>query len=1005
MELQDDVGIGDFVLLEDINLKSFVDNLQLRCSNGKIYSYIGEVCISVNPYRPINLYGENYVNQYKGKEIFEQPPHIFAIADAAYKTMKRNRKDTCIVISGESGSGKTEASKIVMRYIAAVTNVSGHQEIERVKNVLLQSNSILEAFGNAKTNRNDNSSRFGKYMDINFDFKGDPVGGHIKNYLLEKSRVVLQQLGERNFHAFYQLIYGSPDAELKKLGLQREPSAYYYISAGNCPKVDSINDKSDYKAVNQAMKVLGFHQDHIQTLWTILAAVLHLGNLKFTISETDDAEIDNTDELKILSQLMGSSADDLIKALCHRVIAAGGEVMEKGHTVEQAKYGCDALAKAIYERIFTWIISQINEVIQVPRSGKKSAKDTVIGVLDIYGFEIFDSNSFEQFCINYCNEKLQQLFIELVLKQEQEEYNREGVKWQNIDYFNNQIICELVELPHKGLIAIIDEACLNVGKVTDELLLEAMNNKLSAHEHYSSRKVAPLDKTLEHHRDFRIKHYAGDVTYCINGFLDKNKDTLFQDFKRLLYNSSHVLIKSMWPEGAMDVTKVTKRPLTAGTLFKNSMIELVKNLSNKEPHYIRCIKPNDEKSPVMFDAERVSHQVCYLGLIENVRVRRAGFAFRQTYDRFLRRYKMISKYTWPNFCGGSDKQGVEIIIQQQGYSGDVVYGKTKIFIRSPQTLFQLESARTALIPGIVVFLQKMWRGTVARKLYKRMVAVQKISVCYRNYKIRSYFNCLHNTFRDAKRCKDYGKSLSWPVPPAIYKKKEMLLRNIFDRWRAYMVLKSIPLEDWPQIRHKSAAAFAIDKRRAEWGISKKWEGNYLAAVNENDYASNFLSSVSSLQTKDKFQKVLFSSFIRKINKHNKIAERALLITDKMIYKLDNKKFLPLKQPIPITEVTGISISPGWDQLAIIHMRNGNDLVIILLSHRQNNEQRVGELVGVLCSLCQQIQKREIRVVVASQLQCMLGNKSRSLTLEVSVAASFPTFRKNGNGLIFLSPAN
>uniref|UniRef100_T1JD45 Myosin motor domain-containing protein n=1 Tax=Strigamia maritima TaxID=126957 RepID=T1JD45_STRMM len=670
----------DFVLLENITLDSVLENLRVRYNGGKIYSYIGEVCISINPYRTVDIYGQNYVNQYKGREIFERPPHIFAIADASYKAMKRRGKDTCIVISGESGSGKTEASKIIMRYIAAVTNISGQQEVDRVKNVLLQSNVILEAFGNAKTNRNDNSSRFGKYMDINFDFKGDPVGGHINDYLLEKSRVVAQQFGERNFHSFYQLIFGSPDQELNKWKLKRDPDAYYFINQGKSPKVDSINDRTDYKTVNSALRILGLKPDRINSLWTILAAILHLGNAEF-ISENDETKIVDLENLRTIAELLSVSEESLTKALCHRVIAAGGEVMEKEHTVEQAKYGQDALAKAIYERMFTWIVSQVNEAIHVKTSGNKHAKDTVIGVLDIYGFEIFDNNSFEQFCINYCNEKLQQLFIELVLKSEQEEYKREGIEWQYIEYFNNQIICELAEQNHKGIIAILDEACLNVGKINDELLLEAMNNKLVGHKHYASRMTSPADKTLEHHRDFRIKHYAGDVTYNIIGFIDKNKDMLFQDFKRLLYNSSNELIKCMWPEGAQHVTKVTKRPLTAGTLFKNSMIELVKNLTSKEPYYVRCIKPNDQKSPVLFTEERVRHQVCYLGLLENIRVRRAGFAYRQTYDRFLRRYKMISKYTWPNFCGGTDKDGVRILIEQQNFSDDVVYGNTKIFIR------------------------------------------------------------------------------------------------------------------------------------------------------------------------------------------------------------------------------------------------------------------------------------------------------------------------------------
>ncbi|KAF7269721.1 hypothetical protein GWI33_017239 [Rhynchophorus ferrugineus] len=721
LEHRDRVGVQDAVLLEDYtNERAFIENLQKRFKENVIYTYIGPVLISINPYKELNIYGPADVKAYENKHFFEVPPHVFAITDTAYRSLREENREQCILISGESGSGKTEASKKVIQYIAEVTERKG--DIETVRDKLLVCNPVLEAFGNAKTNRNDNSSRFGKFMDIQFNFEGSPVGGNILNYLLEKSRVISQAPGERNFHIFYQLLEGAEEHLLDQLQLKRDLNSYYYLSNGRKSQHANLEDSTSFKEVERALTTLEFSETEKEDMFHIVSAILHLGNVGFT-EEDGRAVIVKSELVDDIARLFKCDSEKLRLSLTQRTIETIRDVVTTPLDRELAIYARDALAKAVYDRLFTWLVKRINSSLQ-PNDIRRNS---VIGILDIYGFEIFDRNSFEQLCINFCNEKLQQLFIELTLKSEQEEYEKEGIQWEQISYFDNTIICDLIEAKHRGLIAFMDEECLRPGDPTDLTLLAKLDDNLSYHEHYISHKKADAKLQKVMGRDeFMLIHYAGAVTYNVKSFIEKNNDLLFRDLREAMCSSSNNIIQSVFPESEL---RSKKRPDTAITQFKNSLNNLMNILKDKEPSYIRCIKPNLNKSPAVFDEEIVRHQITYLGLMENLRVRRAGFAYRRPYDLFLKRYKSLCKDTWPHYPG-SAKDGVQHLVCQLGYeSCEYQMGKTKLFIRHPQTLFRTEDAFQLKKHDIAAIIQAHWKGHVQRtkflKLKAAVIVVQK----------------------------------------------------------------------------------------------------------------------------------------------------------------------------------------------------------------------------------------------------------------------------------------
>ncbi|XP_008001917.2 unconventional myosin-Ia [Chlorocebus sabaeus] len=954
--LDGSVGVEDLVLLEPLVEESLLKNLQLRYESKEIYTYIGNVVISVNPYQQLPIYGPEFIAKYRDYTFYELKPHIYALANVAYQSLRDRDRDQCILITGESGSGKTEASKLVMSYVAAICGKG--EQVNSVKEQLLQSNPVLEAFGNAKTIRNNNSSRFGKYMDIEFDFKGSPLGGVITNYLLEKSRVVKQLKGERNFHIFYQLLAGADAQLLKALKLERDTTGYAYLNQ-EVSRVDGLDDASSFRAVQSAMAVIGFSEEEIQQVLEVTSMVLKLGNVlvadEFQANGTPASGIRDGRGVREIGETVGLNSEELERALCSRTMETAKEKVVTALNVMQAQYARDALAKNVYSRLFDWIVNRINESIKVGIGEKKK----VMGVLDIYGFEILEDNSFEQFVINYCNEKLQQVFIEMTLKEEQEEYKREGIPWTKVDYFDNGIICNLIEHNQRGILAMLDEECLRPGVVSDSTFLAKLNQLFSKHGHYESKVTQNAQRQYDHTMGlscFRICHYAGKVTYNVTNFIDKNNDLLFRDLSQAMWKAQHPLLRSLFPEGNPKQASL-KRPPTAGAQFKSSVAILMKNLYSKNPNYIRCIKPNEHQQRGQFSSDLVATQARYLGLLENVRVRRAGYAHRQGYGPFLERYRLLSRSTWPHWNGG-DREGVEKVLGELSMSsGELAFGKTKIFIRSPKTLFYLEEQRRLRLQQLATLIQKIYRGWRCRTHYQLMRKSQiLISAWFRGNvqkkhygKIKASVLLIQAFVRGWKARKNYRKyfrsEAALTLADFIYKsmvqkfllglKNNLPSTNILDKtWPAapYKCLSTANQElqqlfyQWKCKRFRDQLSpKQVEILREKLCASELFKGK--KASYPQSVPIPFCGDYIGLQGNPKLQKlkggeegpVLMAEAVKKVNRGNgKTSSRILLLTKGHVILTDTKKS-QAKIVIGLDNVTGVSVTSFKDGLFSLHL--------------------------------------------------------------------------------------
>ncbi|XP_032442256.1 myosin-4-like isoform X1 [Xiphophorus hellerii] len=741
--------IEDMVMMTHLHEPAVLFNLKERYAAWMIYTYSGLFCVTVNPYKWLPVYNPEVVRAYRGKKRMEVPPHIFALSDNAYQFMLTDRVNQSILITGESGAGKTVNTKRVIQYFAtiAVATDKKKESSSKMKGTLedqiIQANPLLEAFGNAKTVRNDNSSRFGKFIRIHFGATGKLASADIETYLLEKSRVTFQLSAERSYHIFYQLTCNQKPELIDLLLITTNPYDFAFISQGEI-SVKSINDAEELVATDEAFDILGFLPDEKASAYKLTGAVMHYGNMKFKQKQREEqAEPDGTEEADKAAYLMGLNSADLLKNLCYPRVKVGNEFVTKGQNVQQVYNSIGALAKSVYEKMFLWMVLRINQQLDT-----KQSRQHFIGVLDIAGFEIFDYNSMEQLCINFTNEKLQQFFNHHMFVLEQEEYKKEGIEWEFIDFGMDLAACiELIEKP-MGIFSILEEECM-FPKSSDA----SFKNKLyDQHLGKNSCFLKPKAVKGKPEAHFTLVHYAGNVDYNISGWLEKNKDPLNESVVQLYQKSSNKTLAMLYASfsGAEDSAAGSKKGSkkkgasfqTVSALFRENLGKLMTNLRTTHPHFVRCLIPNETKTPGEMENQMVIHQLRCNGVLEGIRICRKGFPSRILYGDFKQRYRILNPSAVPEGQFMDNRKAAEKLLSSIDVDHtQYKFGHTKVFFKAG-LLGALEEMRDERLAHVVMSVQALCRRFLVRMEYQKMMA-RKEAIYTLQYNLRSFMNVKH----------------------------------------------------------------------------------------------------------------------------------------------------------------------------------------------------------------------------------------------------------------------
>uniref|UniRef100_A0A8P4GGR9 Myosin heavy chain 6 n=1 Tax=Dicentrarchus labrax TaxID=13489 RepID=A0A8P4GGR9_DICLA len=717
--------IEDMAMFTFLHEPAVLFNLKERYAAWMIYTYSGLFCVTVNPYKWLPVYDKSVVNAYRGKKKTEAPPHIFSISDNAYQYMLSDRENQSVLITGESGAGKTVNTKRVIQYFASIAAVSGKKDAAQEKkgtleDQIIQANPALEAFGNAKTIRNDNSSRFGKFIRIHFGVSGKLSSADIETYLLEKSRVTYQLKAERDYHIFYQILSQKKPELLEMLLITSNPYDYAFISQGEI-SVASIDDSDELMATDEAFDVLGFTQEEKNSIYKLTGAIMHFGNMKFKQKQREEqAEADGTEDLDKVAYLMGLNSADMLKGLCHPRVKVGNEWVTKGQSVQQVYYSIGALSKSVYEKMFLWMVVRINQSLDT-----KQPRQYFIGVLDIAGFEIFDFNTFEQLCINYTNEKLQQFFNHHMFVLEQEEYKKEGIVWEFIDFGMDLAACiELIEKP-MGIMSILEEECMFPKASDATFKAKLYDNHLGKSPNFQKPRV--VKGRPEAH--FSLGHYAGIVDYNIGNWLVKNKDPLNETVVGLFQKSTLKVLANLFigyagadsGKGGKGAKKKGSSFQTVSALHRENLNKLMTNLRSTHPHFVRCLIPNETKTPGAMENPLVMHQLRCNGVLEGIRICRKGFPNRIQYGDFKQRYRILNPNAIPEGQFIDNKKGAEKLLGSLDIDHEQYkLGHTKVFFKAG-LLGVLEEMRDDRLALIITGIQARARGLLARVEFQKIV--------------------------------------------------------------------------------------------------------------------------------------------------------------------------------------------------------------------------------------------------------------------------------------------